>query len=194
MLAVSATGCATSSLLDKYHETTSDTFTPFTVYSTTNYNNFAFEGNLAYANGNPSLRTFMMFPQGSSTNFQGEIISRTKIGIDANYGEGGLKMQLYRTLQHLPASVSTNMIQTNSLPPYYYKFSDIYPNMDRPAETVDGTDRYSDKIKFGIKEYHSSRGVIVFIPFTVVIDVATSPIQIPYYLLISWAMANSHGC
>jgi hypothetical protein len=166
-LVVLGTGCATQSFVDKCHERTVDLFSPSAVFLSTNTYNFALEG--TYSNRPPT--TYMATP-----SLHGYVIISGKELAAHHFGTNG-NLSL-NEIQKFPAELTRNLKTRHKLPSDFEKIVSLPTN----------------NIGFEVNERYPPKWVYVFIPMPVVFDIATSPIQIPWYLLIGWAMANSHGC
>ncbi|HEU6447885.1 MAG TPA: hypothetical protein VFV23_05565 [Verrucomicrobiae bacterium] len=75
-------------------------------------------------------------------------------------------------IKNLPPDLTKRAKLEKTLPPNYEKVADLQTN----------------KVYIAIREHHPGRVVIVFLPFTVAVDVATAPFQLIAILAWSHAM------
>jgi hypothetical protein len=163
-LAFFATGCCTSQLLNTSRQKPVDYFRPTAVYQTTNRDSFALEGFRA----NGYVAAEMREPPHKFVILSQECLKSAHFETNENLS----LEEIYK----LPSSQTHQLKIINKLPANYVKINEL------PYSTW----------QIELNEQPPQKAVLVFIPFTVAIDVATAPIQIPFYLFIGLMMSGGH--
>jgi hypothetical protein len=160
-LATFATGCCTAMLVGDSKEKTTDTFNPSAVYQSTNGDGFALQG-IRHNNPDNNKPPLQTYL----------IISQASLAS-----------------QHLQTNSNLSLNDVKKLSADLAKHPDVQKTL--PASYVKVADLPKNDIGLDVKEHHPKRVELIFIPFSVAVDVATSPIQIPFFLLLAGGM--SHG-
>jgi hypothetical protein len=110
-LAAFATGCCTGSVIDDMKRTTSDRFSPSTIYRSKDGHDFAVAGTWRRYNSTNQLRRFLMVPH--------ETLA--KHHLDTN----DLSVAV---LGQLPYDLTVHLKMAKTLPPDYHKIADVPVN------------------------------------------------------------------
>lgn len=159
-----STGCFTTQVITASQQKPVDHFRPTAVYQTTNHESFALEGFRA----NDYIAAEMREPHHQFIILPPECLKSAHLETNEN-------LSLDDILK-LPPTLTHRLKLINKLPLGYVKIADL------PYTTTD----------IELNEQPPQKGRLGAIPFTVALDVATSPIQIPFYLLVGLAMENGH--
>ena len=167
-LAMFTTGCCTSALIDRANDGhVEDTFNPSAIYQQTNHNNFALEGT-RFINSNQYLT-----PSDAPSN-HGYLMISQKALVSAHLLTN-LDLSII-DIKKLPIELTEHLPIKKKLPQDYQK------NADLPTNSV----------TLIVKEGYTQKGQLIFLPFAVAIDVATSPIQAVFWYLVFSSMG--HNC
>jgi hypothetical protein len=178
LLAISASGCFSSRLVDKTRLTTRSTFEPTVLYQATNNENLAMAG-FIHTNVQPG--------DGWSANYRREdnvlqyLVfpgAKTLAGLPDQKAERGAYFWLDNNNKRLSQFTTTSNFYL-TLPSGYEKVTDL--SQWSPTLHIQGSERQSNS------------GKKALLPLTVVADVVTLPIQIIGYVIVMAGYAVTGG-
>ena len=166
LLATFATGCCTTELVYTAEYTTHDKLNPSAVYQTTNHDSFALEGTRFNDDSERGVNNSNhVFVLAPKANIK-PLDLRTNDNLSIN------------DINSLDSAYTKNLNTKKQLPANYQKVADLPTN----------------NVSIVIKDRHPKRAMLVFLPVTVAVDAATSPLQIICLGLLWWSLGRGDNC